>query len=194
MNNPRLINRLVKDGTSLSLSIAAVIGLSLRINPEIWVHDYPPDIKEKFGPKSEKARRQTWLAATPFFFLLIGGVVRSNLALKRENGGTLPFKMAFLNTYGLFVYFWLFDLVILDWLLFVTLKPSFIVLPGTEGMAGYDDYGFHLKAALPALPAMALPAFIIALFTSSRKHHEGMTNGTNHGREKFGPFVHSSYS
>jgi hypothetical protein len=169
MNNTKLLPRLLKDGTFLNVSLATVIGLSLRLNPEIWVHDYPPDIKERFGPKSEKAKRQTWLAAIPFFFLLIGVVVRSNLALKRDNGGHLPLKMAFLNSYGLFAYFWLFDLVILDWLLFVTLKPSFVVLPGTEGMAGYDDYGFHLKAALPALPAMALPALIIALFTSSRK-------------------------
>lgn len=165
---PNLFNRLLKDGTFLSVSLATVIGLTLRINPEIWVHDYPPDIKEKFGPKSEKARRQTWLAAIPFFFLLIGVVVRSNLALKRDNDGRLPIKIAFLNAYGLFVYFWLFDLVILDWLLFVTLKPSFVVLPGTEGMAGYNDYAFHLRTALPALPAMALPAFVIALFTASR--------------------------
>ncbi len=169
MNTHQLFNRLLKDGTFLSVSLAAVIGLTLRINPEIWVHDYPPDIKEKFGPKSDKAKRQTWLAAIPFFFLLIGGVVRSNLALKRENGGSLPFKMAFLNVYGLFAYFWLFDLVVLDWLLFVTLKPSFVVLPGTEGMAGYDDYGFHLKAALPALPGMAIPALLIAFFTASKK-------------------------
>lgn len=166
MNTPKLLNRLLKDGTFLSLSLAVVIGLTLRINPEIWVHDYPPDIKEKFGPQSDKAKQQAWLAAIPFFFLLIGVVVRSNLALKRDNGGHLPVKMAFLNTYGLFLYFWLFDLVILDWLLFVTLKPAFVVLPGTEGMAGYDDYGFHLRAALPALPAMALPALIIALFTA----------------------------
>lgn len=168
MNTHQLFNRLLKDGTFLSVSLAAVIGLTLRINPEIWVHDYPPDIKEKFGPKSDKAKRQTWLAAIPFFVLLIGVVVRSNLALKRENGGHLPIKMAFLNAYGLFLYFWLFDLVILDWLLFVTLKPSFVVLPGTEGLAGYDDYAFHLRTALPALPTMALPALVIALFTAGQ--------------------------
>lgn len=169
MNATQLTHRLLKDGTLLNLSLTTVIGLSLGLNPEIWVNDYPPDIKERFGPKSEKAKRQTWLVAIPFFFLLIGMVVRSNLALKRENGGSLPFKMAFLNVYGLFAYFWLFDLVVLDWLLFVTLKPSFVVLPGTEGMAGYDDYSFHLKAALPALPGMAIPALLIAFFTASKK-------------------------
>ena len=38
------------------------------------------------------------------------------------------------------------DLLILDWLIFCTITPSFAVYPGTEGFAGYKDYGFHLKA------------------------------------------------
>lgn len=166
---PKLLrNRLLKDGNLLSLSLAALISVTFYINPEIWVHDYPPDIQEKFGPKSSKAKRQTPLVAIPFFLLLIGLVVRSNLALKRENGGLLPFKMAFLNTYGQFMYFWLFDLLIMDWLVFVTLKPSIIVLPGTEGAVGYDDYAFHLKAALPAVPLAILPSLLIAALTYGR--------------------------
>ena len=168
MTAKMLRNQVLKDGTLLSLSLATLITITFLINPEIWVHDYPPDIQEKFGPKSEKAKKQTTLAAIPFFLLLIGLVVRSNLMLKRENDGVLPFKIAFLNTYGLFAYFWLFDLVLMDWLIFVTLKPSIIVLPGTEGAAGYDDYAFHLKAGLPAPPLMAVPSLLIAAFTYGR--------------------------
>ena len=168
MTYQKLRDHVIKDGSLLSLSLAALISITFFINPEIWVHDYPPDIQERFGPKSEKAKRQTKLAAIPFFLLLIGFVVRSNLILKKENGGVLPFKMAFLNTYGLFVYFWLFDLVIMDWLIFVTLKPAMIILPGTEGAAGYDDYAFHLKVALPALPIAIVPSLLIAALTYGR--------------------------
>ncbi len=168
MTYKELRNHLLKDGNILSLSLAALISITFFINPEIWVHDYPPDIQQKFGPKSEQAERQTKLAAIPFFLLLIGLVVRSNLMLKQKNGGVLPFKVAFLNTYGQFLYFWLFDLVIMDWLIFVTLKPRMIVLPGTEGAAGYDDYAFHLKTALPALPLAIFPSLIIAALTYGR--------------------------
>lgn len=168
MSYQELRKHILKDGSLLSVSLAALISIMFFINPEIWAHDYPPDIQEKFGPKSEKAKRQTKLAAIPFFLFLFGFVVRSNLVLKKENGGELPFKMAFLNTYGLFLYFWLFDLVIMDWLIFVTLKPSLIILPGTEGAAGYDDYAFHLKAALPALPLAILPCLLIAALTYGR--------------------------
>ncbi|WP_420643351.1 nitroreductase [Candidatus Leptofilum sp.] len=162
-------NRLLKDGTAISVSLTAVIFGTLYLNPEIWVHDAPPDIREKFGSKSEKAKRQTLFVALPFFLILFGGVIRSNILLKRQNEGELPFKTAFLNAYGLFLYFWLFDLVILDWLIFVTIKPKFLIFPGTEGMAGYDDYGFHLKTALPALPLAILPAFFIAMLTANPK-------------------------
>ncbi|WP_420631303.1 nitroreductase [Candidatus Leptofilum sp.] len=167
MDNLQL-NRLLKDGTAINLGLTAVIFGTLYINPEIWVHDAPPDIREKFGPKSERAKRQTLWAAIPFFLILFGGVIRSNQLLKRQNEGKLDFKVAFLNAYGLFLYFWLFDLIILDWLIFVTLKPKFIIWPGTEGMAGYDDYGFHLKTALPALPMAILPSLIIAALTANK--------------------------
>ena len=164
-----LRKRLLTDGTLINLGLTAIIFVTLYINPEMWLQDAPPDIKEKVGKKSAKAKWQSALFAIPFFVILFGGVIRSNILLKRQNGGKLPFKMAFLNAYGLFLYFWLFDLVIIDWLFLVTLKPSFAVLPGTEGMAGYDDYAFHLKTALPALPMIALPCLIIAAFTASHK-------------------------
>lgn len=166
--NKKIQQRLLRDGTAMNLGLTAVIFTSLFYNPEIWVHDAPPDIREKFGPKSEKARRQTIFVAIPFFLILLGSVVRSNRLLKQQNNGVLPFKMAFWHAYGLFLYFWLYDLVILDWLIFVTIKPKFIIWPGTEGMAGYDDYGFHLKTALPALPMAILPSLLIAALTASK--------------------------
>ncbi len=73
------------------------------------------------------------------------------------------------QAYGLLLYFWLFDLVIVDWFCLVTLKPKFAIIPSTEGMPGYGDYVFHLRASWPTLPAMVLPALIIAFFTASRK-------------------------
>ncbi|MCA9955077.1 MAG: hypothetical protein H6657_00995 [Ardenticatenaceae bacterium] len=179
MTYAKVWQRVRKDGRNLSLLFGAFTSMTLLLNPEIWLNDYPPDIKEKFGPQSEKARRQGWLVAIPFFLLLIGPVVRSNLALKKENGGVLPFKMAFLNTYGQFVYVWLFDLVIMDWLLFVTVQPKRIVLPGTEGAAGYKDYGFHLKAALPALPIMILPSLLIAALTYGRSPQNHLLSETS---------------
>ena len=39
------------------------------------------------------------------------------------------------------------DLLVLDWPL-VAIVPGFMVLPGTEGSAGYKDYWFHFRGFL----------------------------------------------
>jgi hypothetical protein len=155
------------DALGLNLTLGALLLGSVKYDAEIWVHDYPPDIRERFGPRSERSTKRARLLAIPFFGILLGGVVQSNLRLRKRNQGRLSFRSAFLNVYLLLLAFWAFDLTVLDWLIFVRIKPDFIVLPGTEGMAGYDDYGFHLRAALPALIWMAIPALFIAWVTAN---------------------------
>ena len=141
---------------------------TMRWNPGIWAHDYPPDIKEKFGPVDARTRRQASIVAVPFFLIMFGSIIGSNLRLKRRNGERLSLKAAYANAFGLILSGWLFDLTILDWLVFVTITPEIVVLPGTEGMAGYDDYLFHLRAHLRALPMLAVLAMVLALLTASR--------------------------
>lgn len=127
---------------------------TLRWNAEIWVNDYPPDIKEKFGPISPKAKKQATLVAIPFFFIMIGGIIWSNLKLKQKNEGQLSISAAFTNAFALIFTGWFFDLTLLDLLMFVRHTPDWVILPGTEDMAGYDDYMFHLKARTKALPML----------------------------------------
>ncbi len=50
--------------------------------------------------------------------------------------------------------FWvvnLADVVVVDWLFFMTLLRGRVVLPGTEGLAGYNDYFFHFKRSFLTL-------------------------------------------
>lgn len=158
--------RLLVDGSVMNGLLTALIFGSLYYDPEIWLHDYPEEIQERYGPRSRKAERLAKILAIPFLLILVVGVVRSNLKLREERGGQLSFKAAFLNAYGLLLYFWLHDLLLIDWTIMLLFKPSFAVLPGTEGMEAYDDAWFHLREALPALPLMAVPALIVAAFTA----------------------------
>ena len=151
-----------------SASTALILG-SMIYNAEIWVNDYPPDIKEKFGPMSAKTKRDAALVAIPFFTIMIGGLLWSNGRLKRRNGGYLSPQAAFLNAFALILSGWAFDLTVLDWWMFVKKTPDFVVLAGTEGMAGYDDYLFHLKEHTRALPLLVGFALIIAWVTSSSR-------------------------
>jgi hypothetical protein len=59
----------------------------------------------------------------------------------------LSFLTAFINSALIFLFFAAWDLLILDWLVFVTIQPDFVVIPGTEGLAGYKDYWFHFRVS-----------------------------------------------
>ncbi len=44
-----------------------------------------------------------------------------------------------------------YDLVVLDWLVFVCWRPAAIVLPGTEGRPDYGDLRFHVDALVKGI-------------------------------------------
>ncbi|MFI1380270.1 hypothetical protein [Embleya sp. NPDC020886] len=48
------------------------------------------------------------------------------------------------------------DLVVLDWIVFAGLRPRLLTLPGTEGMGEYRDLRFHLVAALKGSPLIVV--------------------------------------
>jgi hypothetical protein len=118
-----------------------------RVNAEMILNDYPPDVRAKFGPMSEKTRKQANLASLPLLATL-GLVVVLGLGQLRNLTGVLTFLNTFIVVTTIFQMWNLIDLVFLDWFLLMTLKPRFMILPGTEGMAGYSDYGFHFRKFL----------------------------------------------
>jgi hypothetical protein len=118
-----------------------------RVNAEMILNDYPPDIRARYGPMSEKTRKQANLASLPLLASL-GLIVTLGLGQLRSITGELTFLNTFIVTTMIFQVWNLIDLVLLDWFLLMTLKPRFMILPGTEGMAGYNDYRFHFRKFL----------------------------------------------
>jgi hypothetical protein len=164
--------RILTDGALLSGVQGALILGSLWYNPEIWRDDYPPEIRARAAPISEKARRQRAVVSLPVFASFLGILVRSNLKLKKENGGRLSFAAAFLNAYALFAMFNLFDLVVIDYLVVMRLHPSRLVLPGTEGMERFDTMSYHTGNFLKGLVVGVVPTLLIALFTFGREKRQ----------------------
>ena len=48
----------------------------------------------------------------------------------------------------------------------MTWRPRVIVLPGTEGLAGYGDYGFHFRGFLKGLVFCFAAGLLTALSAS----------------------------
>ena len=148
-------------GTVLSgISCALLLGI-LWINPEILLKDYPPDIQAKYGPMSERSRRQRLPVAVFFGVVVLGVVAASFVEVRANSGGHIPFLTALVHLFVMFSLFNLVDLLILDWPL-VAMRPRFIVLPGTEGLAGYRDYRFHFRGFLIGTVLVLVTSVLIA--------------------------------
>ncbi len=150
-------------GAVLSFLLSVLIIGSLALNAEIWLHDYPPDVRQAYGPP----RRPETQGQKRFFSLLFFGVLALSLALAlravyRAGGGELGFAAAFISTYIILMFFNLVDLLVVDWLILGWLRPKFAILPGTEGMAGYSDYGFALRGFFKGTLELAVMSAVIA--------------------------------
>jgi hypothetical protein len=118
-----------------------------RINVEMLLNDYPPDIRAKFGPMSIETRKQANFASLPLLGALIAVTITSILQL-RQSVGELTLANTLIVTIVMFQVWNLMDLILLDWFILMTLRPRFMILPGTEGLAGYRDYRFHFRKFL----------------------------------------------
>jgi len=147
VKNQVSLKRVLIDGTILNILLSIIVYGSIYANPMIWVGDYPPDIQAVMGEAVDVPLWQTIIFGVLLFGTVIGVVLYSNARLRQQNGGPLSFLAAFVNSALIFFYFAVWDLLILDWLIFVTIQPSFIIVPGTEGMAGYKDYWFHFRVS-----------------------------------------------
>jgi hypothetical protein len=135
---------------------------SLYFNPEIWLDDAPLDIRQRVGPISERAKRQRRLLGIPTFVFVIGLLIHSIVRLSQANAGILTFEAVFLSTFLIVQVFNVVDLLIIDWLIVATIRPTFIMVPGTEDLKGYSDYGFHFQAFLKGLVGSLIASLVIA--------------------------------
>lgn len=155
-------------GVVLSAVLSALLVGLLWMNPEILLNDYPPDIRNKYGPMSDRSKRQRVPAAILIGAVALGIVTASFSAVRANGGGKIPFLTAFVHLFVMLSVFNVVDLLLLDWPL-VAIGPRFAVLPGTEGSAGYKDYGFHFRgfligAVLILVGSGLMAAVVAALF------------------------------
>ena len=97
---------IIFDGLILSVVASVFIFATLRLNPRIWLQDYPRDVQARVPQKQKRS--------------------------------------------GDF-----------HWLIFCTITPGFVVIPGSEGAEGYKNYGFHFRGFLIGTDFSAVAGLII---------------------------------
>src|SRR5262245_59772625 len=163
-----IVTHALESGLVLSGVVFALLLLILRANPEIMLNDYPPDIRAKWGSMRDRTKRQSVAAAGILFVVGLGLVWWSVKSLPALVPGHVTFGVPFVHFAIMFGTFNVLDWLVLDWSL-VYWQPRFVVLPGTEGMAGYRSYWFHFRGFLIGIPIIlalsALAAGIVSIVT-----------------------------
>lgn len=161
-----LVTHALGFGLVLSAILFGLLLGVLRFNPEIMLNDYPPDVRAKWGPMTERTKRQRVLVAGLLFLVGLGIVAWSLQTLPGLAWRDLTFAAAFAHFAIMFGTFNVLDWLVLDCAL-VYWQPRFVVLPGTDGMAGYRDYWFHFRGFLIGIPIVlgvsALMAAILSI-------------------------------
>jgi ribose/xylose/arabinose/galactoside ABC-type transport system permease subunit len=139
----------------------------MRCSPRLLLNkgDLPADILAAVPPKTEAEKRLAAILGIPFMIAVIAIPFISTLQFHRQ-ANEATFLLLFVHAFAILMIFNLFDLLVLDLLLFCTITPGFMVVPGTEGLAGYKDRGFHLRQHAKSFPFMALVALVIAIVVS----------------------------
>ena len=149
-------------GLALSLALTILTFVSGAIALDMFVGDYPPDIRRRYGPMSARAARLRPYTAALLFMTFLAIPILGLFQLHARSGG-IAFLPAFAFSSGTLLVFNVFDLIVLDWLFFCTIQPRSMVLPGTEGMAGYRDYRFHFVGFLKGFGFSAVGGLLIAI-------------------------------
>jgi hypothetical protein len=152
-------------GLVLSVVVGALLLAVLRTNAEILLHDYPPDIRAKWGPMTSRTRRQRVPVVCGFLAAILTVVAWSLATLPTDAARELTFASAFAHFAVMFGTFNAFDWLVIDCAL-VYWRPRFIVLPGTEGMAGYRNYWFHFRGFVLGIPVVAVGSAVAAAMVS----------------------------
>jgi hypothetical protein len=152
---------LIDGGVLAVLFSAAVLAIGV-FKPRAFLDasNVPADILAAVPARTAEEARQGKLLAAPLFVLMLAIPAYSAVTFAQQAGAGYWVLLA--HTYLVLLVPFLADLLIIDWLILNTITPKFFVYPGTEGFAGYKDYGFHLRAHLRGLVLLVLLAAPVA--------------------------------
>jgi hypothetical protein len=129
-------------------------------NPRVMLQDYPKEIQQAVPPKTDTEKKQMIFLAMPVLLVMIGYPAFVSWYYRPPEATFLYFLEV---SWGIMLVGNIFDLLILDWLMFCTITPRFVIIKGTEGNPGYKNYLFHFIGFLKGI----VITFVISVATSA---------------------------
>ena len=156
------LGRILAHGALLSVLASLVLMGAVTFNPRFALKDLPREIRWSAPPLTKHETRQALIFFLPYMALVVGIPVLSALGLEAEGAAGVSLGALFVHILGVLFVFFVVDLVVLDWFIYCTITPKRLVIPGTEGMAGYKDYRHHLRAHARGMVWLAIAALVLA--------------------------------
>lgn len=150
------------EGLIWSVMWIVFVYVIIHFFPWELVHDYPKDVQEQTTlPDPTKEQQKHAKLFSILASLIIFGTVILFVLLRFRSIPT-GFLDIFLYILIIVMTWNVVDLLLMDWIIVCTITPKWIVLPGTDGCAGYKDYLFHFKGFLIGCVYSTISAFIVA--------------------------------
>ncbi|MBE9469214.1 MAG: hypothetical protein IMY72_12950 [Bacteroidetes bacterium] len=137
--------------SSILIIIATIVIIGTQIyNARLWVDCYPKNIRKAIPKKTKKESQLKFLLGSPFMIAIIFMPILAAIeTYKLPQNNVLDI---FLVVFGVEFLFNLYDLLVLDWLIFCFITPKYQILKGSEHLLHeYKNYKFHFIGFLKGI-------------------------------------------
>jgi hypothetical protein len=153
------------EGLVLSSALTLVIVGSLAYNPRLWRQDAPPRARALVPPLAPPERRARNVVALMVFLTIAVVTMWSATRLVARHGPAVSYMTAFSHFAGVFMMFNLIDLVVIDWLVLLVLRPRYLkqfTVPGLSYEESVGSYRYHFLGFLKGFGFVAAMSAIAA--------------------------------
>lgn len=164
MNSPSLLKVAFECGLVMCLISGGYLTLVLRLWPRVFLRRYPIAIRNAVEPLTTRERKLGFVLTAPFLISLIGSPAWASYRVLSSDS---TYTDLFLAAYLTWTVFNFFDWLVLDEFVVGYLRPSWLVLPGTEHIPLFFDHKEHaiafVKGAIGGLVLCGLIAATIVV-------------------------------
>lgn len=154
-----MILHAIVNGLLISAVAGGYIVALLRLQPRLFLRNYPPEVRAVVPPLTPKERGAAVLASIPLLAVVVLGPIWSAFDLAARWGSSTTHSAIFWDAFVVGMTFNVVDFVVLDILWLGLNPPRFAQLPGSEAVRPQ----LHLW---PHLRGFAVATFVLLLVSA----------------------------